>query len=201
MFPWQRPTTVGYRPYADQLPQEQPEPSEDGLYPVILHIYHVGTSLKVKAANALMRFAGTGAYHTGVEVHGLEWSYNEGDFGTGVYCHHPCMAGHHRYNKNIILGYIDLQPMQVQDVVDEMADDWMAYDYDLFRYNCTHFCDDFVQRLGLDPIPRNVVHLATVGRRLDDARSRRALAQGRDPDDHHLFEYRGMKDACRGCLC
>lgn len=127
---------------------------------VTLHVYDVGRTGGVKATNGLLQAMGTGIYHAGVEIYGLEWSFAYRMFGHGIFCSQPRKCFVHTYRQSIPLGYVKMSRRSVQDLLCDMTKEWHGESYSLLRKNCCHFCDEFVQRLGLEPIPKWVLNLA-----------------------------------------
>lgn len=144
-------------------PSEPEEPVE-----VQLHVYDVGINSRVAIANGVLRIMGTGAYHTGVEIHGLEWSYAKREFGTGVFWCEPKKCGLHQYRESIPLGFARISLAEVDELLDNLADQWQGMDYDPFSRNCNGFSNELVQQLGLGAIPNWVMNLAGAGATVND---------------------------------
>jgi hypothetical protein len=53
---------------------------------VVLNVY----DLSAPAQNDMLVFLGLGAFHSGVEVHGVEWTFGSG--GPGIFSHAPRAA-------------------------------------------------------------------------------------------------------------
>lgn len=144
--------------------------------PVILHVYHVGHSeglLGVRTLNSILSTLGTGLYHAGIEIDGLEWSYGavlqptiEGS--SGVFSGPPQQCPRHDYKEAIHLGTVTHTREAVARLLSEMQEEWNGSDYDLFRRNCTHFSNDLAMALGVGPLPAWVMNIADMGATLED---------------------------------
>lgn len=138
--------------------------------PVTLHIYNVGTSRQIELMNKLLKRMSTGAFHCGVEVFGVEWSFS--DFavlhgvaagGTGIF---SCMPRHcpgHTYSESIPMGNTGLAEAEINDLMNILRKEWPVFSYNILRRNCCHFSHEFCKRLGVGGIPNWVMNLAGVG--------------------------------------
>eukprot|EP00435_Cladocopium_sp_Y103_P007506 s1500_g2.t1 len=52
---------------------------------------------------------------------------------------------------------------QVASILEQMKQQWPSRGYDMLRRNCSHFCDDFCQRLGVGTLPQWVKNMASTG--------------------------------------
>lgn len=147
----------------------------DGL-PVRLHIYNASRQDSIQLFNQLFAHESApmklcGIFHAGVEVNGLEWSF---DFQPrvhipGVSCVLPRMHQQHKYRETIVLQPTPLSAVAISNVISQMLEEYPGHDYDLLRRNCCHFADDLCQRLGVGGIPPWVHRLANLGAQLDTA--------------------------------
>ncbi|CAK0894007.1 unnamed protein product [Prorocentrum cordatum] len=136
---------------------------------VRLNIYDLGRGAPVQWANGVLCKIGTGAFHAGVEVYGREYSFgHRSDGSSGVVWCPPRGAEGHAFREAVDLGAVRLSKSQVQRLVGRMADEWPGRDYDLFRRNCCHFCEELCQRLGVARVPEYVFSLAAAGARIRD---------------------------------
>ncbi|CAE7671972.1 desi2 [Symbiodinium pilosum] len=131
---------------------------------VALSIYELhGTS----ALNLLTRAADMGgAYHVGVEVYWLEWSFGWCEEGSGVYMVFPQQSTLGTFRERVPLGRTPLTPEEVFRVLDKMRQELPGSNYDLLRCNCAHFSVSFVKRLRVSEAPSWVNSLANVGEHL-----------------------------------
>jgi len=177
-------------PYDDDLETPQPqqvlldiqrkELAEAELEPatVILHIYDVNATLS--AANKVLAFSSRdmaigGAFHTGLEAYGSEWSY-----GTSGVTSIPPRTADHIYRCSLVLGQTTL--IQWVAELHDMCQTWSGQDYDLLGgNNCNSFVADLCRRLGVGPVPPWVDRLSRLANRGKDAGKRvfRAASEAR----------------------
>jgi len=144
---------------------------------VTLHVYDV----KFRGAQLLngVLNKSSGAFHTAVEVHGLEWSFGAtlgGDEeACGVFACAPMSARPHVYRESVPLGATSRSPVDVFNVLLRVAPFWRGCTYDVFRKNCNSFCIVLAGELGADPPPPWTHRLGDGAAALDD-RARRLVA-------------------------
>ncbi|CAE8655996.1 unnamed protein product, partial [Polarella glacialis] len=114
---------------------------------VMLHVYDLEAFSDTNNVLAFMVDEVTlgGAFHTGVEVFGNEWSYGS----RGVKCEAPRTAEGHVYRCSIPLGSTSLPVAEVAHVLLELCQTWRGADYDLLTQNCCSFAFLFSERLGV----------------------------------------------------
>lgn len=130
---------------------------------VFLRVYDLGQTLVTQGYNMVNKRYG--AFHTGVEVYGREWSFGgtpegyeqESGVGENVPGEHPC----HSFRETLMMGYTARNPEEVLDLVEAMKLEWRGGRYDMFARNCHNFSIDFCGRLGVAEIPAWVNELAT----------------------------------------
>jgi len=152
-------------------PDTDTEPNTTQPEPVTLNIYDLhGKDLAIfKGMNVLLRAAGTGAFHVGLEVFGQEWSFGHRDGSqTGVYSHAPRKSELHSYRASISMGDTDLTETEVGRLIKSMSLEWTGDSYDMLTRNCCHFCDELcmhfhVSRPSFVPLPEWVNSLAAAG--------------------------------------
>mmetsp|Transcript_49726 Transcript_49726/g.144274 ORF Transcript_49726/g.144274 Transcript_49726/m.144274 type:complete len:244 (-) Transcript_49726:72-803(-) len=141
---------------------------EQGPTPVTLQIYDAGGTEMVKNVNTLLRAVGTGAFHTGVEVYGKEWSFGfTNDGSSGIFSCPPRCCKTHAYRESVAMGETDFSQLDVEALLLELAGHWRGGHYDVLRRNCTHFSEEFLRKLGLGPVPTWVGNIALAGRTVD----------------------------------
>eukprot|EP00403_Amphidinium_massartii_P016510 CAMPEP_0178422620 /NCGR_PEP_ID=MMETSP0689_2-20121128/27268_1 /TAXON_ID=160604 /ORGANISM="Amphidinium massartii, Strain CS-259" /LENGTH=329 /DNA_ID=CAMNT_0020044191 /DNA_START=44 /DNA_END=1033 /DNA_ORIENTATION=- len=138
--------------------------------PVVLHVYTIGADHVAKAMGEVAMAVHRGAFHSGIELYGNEWSYGAAPEGSsGVYRYFPkCSSPEHVYRESITLGSTALSPREVLELLRDMSKEWAGSDYNLIRHNCCNFCDALSSRLGLGGIPAWVNSLATSAAVFDD---------------------------------
>eukprot|EP00928_Gymnodinium_smaydae_P036527 TRINITY_DN2551_c0_g2_i1.p1 TRINITY_DN2551_c0_g2~~TRINITY_DN2551_c0_g2_i1.p1 ORF type:complete len:213 (-),score=31.04 TRINITY_DN2551_c0_g2_i1:90-728(-) len=143
------------------LESESEEDADSDLLraPVVLRVYDVSLKSQVARANQFLYRVGTGAYHSAVEVYGIEWSYGRSR-RCGIFSSKPGECAAHHYRQQVFMGYTALCEEEVKSVLKSLRPAWHGQAYHLLRHNCTHFCDAFCERLGVGQIPRWVRSLA-----------------------------------------
>jgi len=110
---------------------------------------------------------GLGAYHTGIEINGIEWSYGHAERGTGVY---PCLPGSHpnaKIRERINITIKDtLTIEEVARCLDRLRPAFMGYRYHLLYLNCNHFTEAFYFELTNERAPSYINRLAQLARQL-----------------------------------
>lgn len=128
-------------------------PESGGPEPVTLNIYDLhgnGRSI-FNGMNVLLRAAGTGVFHVGVEVFNREWSFGHKEGGgTGVYSSAPRESELHSYRESVVMGDTDLAEYEVERLIKRMCYRWTGDSYDILNRNCCHFCDELCMELHVE---------------------------------------------------
>jgi len=91
-----------------------------------------------------------GAFHTGVEVYGREWSYGQ----EGVSSIQPRRHEVHIFRQSVYMGMTTKTPAEVIELLQiEVMPRWTGSDYDILRRNCCSFADFLCGRLVRKHIP------------------------------------------------
>mmetsp|Transcript_99889 Transcript_99889/g.280886 ORF Transcript_99889/g.280886 Transcript_99889/m.280886 type:complete len:376 (-) Transcript_99889:107-1234(-) len=118
---------------------------------VYCNIYDIVPS--VNSASRFMR-SEWGIYHTGVQVHGLEISYGgHPDASTGVFCAKPRSAQGCTFRERLLIGRVELDPLELRTRIAELARQWPGNTYNPFERNCNHFTDFLCRELTSKPAP------------------------------------------------
>eukprot|EP00928_Gymnodinium_smaydae_P009360 TRINITY_DN13495_c0_g2_i1.p1 TRINITY_DN13495_c0_g2~~TRINITY_DN13495_c0_g2_i1.p1 ORF type:complete len:217 (+),score=38.15 TRINITY_DN13495_c0_g2_i1:43-651(+) len=142
--------------------------SDVGPEPVVLNIYDVGGSAAVQTVNSVLRPFGAGAFHTGVEIYGIEWSFGAAGLGqSGVYSCLPRQCPKHAFRESLRMGQAMLSPLMVEEILGNLSDLWPGSKYDVFTHNCTHFCDHLCKRLSVGGLPAWIFNIESVGSAVD----------------------------------
>ncbi|KAL0903542.1 hypothetical protein M5K25_027929 [Dendrobium thyrsiflorum] len=129
-----------------------------GAVPVYLNVYDL------TPINGYAYWFGLGVYHSGVQVHGVEYAYGAHDHPTtGIFDAEPRSCPGFAFRKSILIGRTDLGPEEVQDLMEELAESYTGNTYNLISKNCNHFCNDACIRLTGNAIPSWVNRLANLG--------------------------------------
>ncbi|KAL1193066.1 DeSI-like protein [Cardamine amara subsp. amara] len=107
---------------------------------------------------------GLGIFHSGVEVHGVEYAFGAHDYATsGVFEVEPRQCPGFKFKKSIFIGTTNLNPTQVREFMEDMACSYYGNMYHLIAKNCNHFCQDVCYKLTGKKIPKWVNRLAQIG--------------------------------------
>ncbi|XP_039140215.1 deSI-like protein At4g17486 [Dioscorea cayenensis subsp. rotundata] len=129
-----------------------------GNTPVYLNVYDL------TPMNGYVYWAGLGIFHSGVEVHGVEYAFGAHDYPTsGVFEVEPRQCPGFRFRKSIFMGTTCLDPMQVREFMELQSVNYNGDTYHLITKNCNHFCKDICYRLTGNGIPKWVNRLARIG--------------------------------------
>eukprot|EP00931_Biecheleriopsis_adriatica_P121257 TRINITY_DN96343_c0_g1_i1.p1 TRINITY_DN96343_c0_g1~~TRINITY_DN96343_c0_g1_i1.p1 ORF type:complete len:222 (+),score=34.06 TRINITY_DN96343_c0_g1_i1:62-727(+) len=91
-----------------------------------------------------------GAFHAGVEVYGVEWTYG----AEGVRYNEPRRHDVHIYRQSLELGVTLRTEKQVKSFIENaMIPRWQASDYDLLSHNCCSFADALCRHLCGQALP------------------------------------------------
>lgn len=94
-------------------------------------------------------------YHTSVVLRNREYY-----FGQGIQISSPPGVTHHGAPLEVLdMGATELPEELVGEYLADVADQFSAQKYDLFRHNCNHFADRFVTFLVGEGIPKHIVSL------------------------------------------
>ncbi|PWZ56269.1 hypothetical protein Zm00014a_016204 [Zea mays] len=126
--------------------------------PVYLNVYDL------TPMNGYIYWAGLGIFHSGIEVHGVEYAFGAHDFPTsGVFEVEPHQCPGFRFRKSIFLGTTCLDPIQVRQFMELQSVNYNGDTYHLITKNCNHFCKDMCYKLTGNKIPKWVNRLARIG--------------------------------------
>lgn len=114
------------------------------------NVYHLG-----RWSAGLNSLVPQGAYHVGVEVCGLEWSYGmtNDPSATGVAVDEPRKNRDHVFFESIDLGITPLKRPEVQQLLEELRRTWKGANYRLLGKNCLAFAEHLLMRLQVDRLP------------------------------------------------
>ncbi|KAJ0231745.1 PPPDE domain-containing protein [Hirschfeldia incana] len=129
-----------------------------GNVPVYLNVYDL------TPINGYAYWFGLGVYHSGVEVHGIEYAFGAHEYpSTGIFEGEPKQCEGFTFRKSILIGKTDLGPLEVRATMEELAEIYKGSSYNLITKNCNHFCDEICIKLTGNPIPSWVNRLARIG--------------------------------------
>jgi len=127
---------------------------------VSLRVYDLGQTVITRGYNAVNK--SYGAFHTGVEVYGREWSFGAAPPGySGIGENLPGENLMHSFRETLVMGYTRYNPEQITEIIEEMSYEWTGSSYEVLTKNCHNFSDAFCQRLGVPGLPSWVNDLAS----------------------------------------
>ncbi|CAL5329137.1 hypothetical protein CsSME_00009460 [Camellia sinensis var. sinensis] len=130
--------------------------------PATTHVYL--NVYDLTPANSYFYWAGLGVFHTGVEVHGVEYAFGAHDYPTsGVFEIEPRRCPGFKFRKSIFMGTTYLNHIQVREFMEHQSSNYHGDRYHLVVKNCNHFCEDICYRLTGNNIPKWVNRLARIG--------------------------------------
>ncbi|CAN6682583.1 unnamed protein product [Malus baccata var. baccata] len=137
-----------------------PRKKKIGKVPVYLNVYDL------TPINGYAYWLGLGVYHSGVQVHGVEYAFGAHDHATtGIFEVEPKQCPGFVFRKSILIGRTDLDPKEVRAFMEKLAEEYSGNTYHLITKNCNHFCNDVCTKLTGKPIPRWVNRLARLGKK------------------------------------
>ncbi|KAK8447076.1 hypothetical protein SEVIR_9G582700v4 [Setaria viridis] len=138
--------------------EEPPRPPTVGAAAVYLNIYDISP------LNHYLYWFGLGIFHSGIEVHGMEYGFGAHEYPTsGVFQVEPKSCPGFIFRRSVCVGTTDLSRSQVRTCIEDLAEDYHGDTYHLIVKNCNHFTADACQRLTGKPVPGWVNRLARLG--------------------------------------
>uniref|UniRef100_A0A7N0TA37 PPPDE domain-containing protein n=1 Tax=Kalanchoe fedtschenkoi TaxID=63787 RepID=A0A7N0TA37_KALFE len=135
-----------------------PTKKRTGAVPVYLNVYDL------TPINGYAYWVGLGIYHSGVQVHGVEYAFGAHEnTSTGVFEVEPKHCPGFMFRKSILIGRTDMGSKEVCNFMAKISQEYAGNTYNLITRNCNHFCNDVCVRLTGKPIPRWVNRLARLG--------------------------------------
>ncbi|TKY74779.1 DeSI protein [Spatholobus suberectus] len=135
-----------------------PRKNKPGTVPVHLNVYDLTT------INGYAYWLGLGVYHSGVQVHGVEYGFGAHEHDTtGIFEVQPKHCPGFTFRKSVFIGTTDLGPKDVRAFMEKLAQEYSGNTYHLISKNCNHFCNDVCLKLTGKSIPRWVNRLARLG--------------------------------------
>mmetsp|Transcript_10479 Transcript_10479/g.27560 ORF Transcript_10479/g.27560 Transcript_10479/m.27560 type:complete len:332 (-) Transcript_10479:7-1002(-) len=116
---------------------------------VVVRVYDLGQTIITRGYNAIAH--SYGAFHSGVEVYGKEWSFGmtPDTVSTGISWNPPGECENHSFREMISMGWTRYSEEQVMAIIEELHVEWKGNSYDLLTKNCHHFSEAFCARLGV----------------------------------------------------
>lgn len=115
-------------------------------------------------ANNYLYMFGVGIFHSGIEVHGMEYGFGAHEYSTsGVFEVEPRSCPGFIFRRSVLLGSTDMNYSQFRSFIERLSAKYHGDTYHLIAKNCNHFTDEVCQQLTGKPIPAWVNRLARVG--------------------------------------
>ncbi|GFP84408.1 desi-like protein at4g17486 [Phtheirospermum japonicum] len=142
----------------DSSPMEQQNNAEKSHAMLYLNVYDL------TPINNYLYWFGLGIYHSGIEVHGLEYGFGAHEFPTsGVFEVEPRSCPGFIFRRSILLGSTDMSRSEFRSFMEHLSNKYHGDAYHLISKNCNHFTDEVCQHLTGKSIPGWVNRLARVG--------------------------------------
>ncbi|XP_057976270.1 deSI-like protein At4g17486 isoform X4 [Malania oleifera] len=114
--------------------------------------------------NNYLYWFGLGIFHSGIEVHGLEYGFGAHEYSTsGVFEVEPRSCPGFIFRRSVPLGSTDMSRSEFRLFMEHISGKYHGDTYHLIAKNCNHFTDEVCMRLTGKPIPGWVNRLARVG--------------------------------------
>lgn len=114
--------------------------------------------------NDYLYWFGLGIFHSGIEVHGMEYGFGAHEYPTsGVFEVEPRSCPGFIFRKSILLGSTEMSRSEFRSFMQHLASKYHGDTYHLIAKNCNHFTDEVCTRLTGKSIPGWVNRLARLG--------------------------------------
>lgn len=114
--------------------------------------------------NNYLYWFGFGIFHSGIEVHGLEYGYGAHEYPTsGVFEVEPRSCPGFIFRRSVLLGSTEMSCSEFRSFMEHLSAKYHGDSYNLIAKNCNHFTEEVCMRLTGKPIPGWVNRLARLG--------------------------------------
>lgn len=114
--------------------------------------------------NNYLYWFGLGIFHSGIEVHDLEYGFGAHEYPTsGVFEVEPRSCPGFIFRRSVLLGSTDMSRSEFRSFMEHLSAKYHGDTYHLIAKNCNHFTDEVCMRLTGKPIPGWVNRLARLG--------------------------------------
>lgn len=135
--------------------------------------------------NNYLYWFGFGIFHTGIEVHGMEYGFGAHEFSSsGVFEVEPRSCPGFIYRRTVWLGTTNMPPAEFRSFIEELSRKYHGDTYNLIAKNCNHFTNEVCMQLTGKPVPGWVNRLARIG----------SLCNCILPENIHVTEVRHLPD-------
>jgi len=127
---------------------------------VLLNVYDVDHPDFAELAKLMPK--SFGIYHSGVEVHGVEYGYAG---GCGVYLQQPRNNPLNEwvFKEQVLIGYTTKSKREVKQIIEQLKTEFLGKDYHVINQNCNHFADTLCRTLSSTGIPNWINRVARLG--------------------------------------
>uniref|UniRef100_A0A914XZM2 PPPDE domain-containing protein n=1 Tax=Panagrolaimus superbus TaxID=310955 RepID=A0A914XZM2_9BILA len=110
---------------------------------------------------------GVGVYHSGVEIHGVEYAYGGHPFEfSGIFENQPGdaeeLGENFKFKEAQICGETDFTSYEIKKIIQQLGEDYRGDKYHLITKNCNHFSQMLVKMLTGYDIPPWINRLASM---------------------------------------
>ena len=156
--------TLAMHAFGRRVSKDDGHDCEPVQFKVNLHVYDLGKDSRGFRALKAINTQALGAFHVAVELCGWEWSFGWNEDGTtGVFSGLPAKCDMHTYRQAVPMGITTLSPMEIDQKLALLEEEWMGDTYDMLDRNCAHFCNVLCHELGVGEVPNWVNRAAGVG--------------------------------------
>ncbi|KAL0913834.1 hypothetical protein M5K25_017324 [Dendrobium thyrsiflorum] len=114
--------------------------------------------------NNYLYWFGFGIFHSGIEVHGMEYGFGAHDYPTsGVFEVEPRGCPGFIYRRTVWLGTTSMPQDEFRSFIEQLSRKYHGDTYNLIAKNCNHFTNDVCMHLTGKPVPGWVNRLARLG--------------------------------------
>lgn len=114
--------------------------------------------------NNYLYWVGLGIFHSGIEVHGMEYAFGAHEYPTsGVFEVEPKSCPGFTFRRSVPLGSTNMSHSEFRSFMEHLSRRYHGDTYHLIAKNCNHFTNDVCSRLTGKPIPGWVNRLAKLG--------------------------------------
>ncbi|CAN1174695.1 DeSI-like protein At4g17486 [Linum perenne] len=126
--------------------------------PVYLNVYDL------TSVNNYLYWFGLGIFHSGIEVHGMEFSFGAHEYpSSGIFEVEPRSCPGFVFRRAVYLGKTSMSRAEVQSLMEHISTDYHGDCYHLIGKNCNHFTNDACVKLTGKTIPGWVNRMARLG--------------------------------------
>ncbi|KAJ7011357.1 deSI-like protein [Populus alba x Populus x berolinensis] len=104
--------------------------------------------------NNYLYWFGLGIFHSGIEVHGMEYGFGAHEYPTsGVFEVEPRSCPGFIFRRSVLLGSTNMSRSEFRSFIEHLSTKYHGDTYHLIAKNCNHFTDEACKRLTGKPIP------------------------------------------------